>query len=211
MGVGINTMENPNNTYKISLQPISITDADDRAKGLLVSAKKQVGIVPNMYKNMANFPALLETYGTGYNLFRKEGGFTPAEQEVIFLTISKENGCDYCIAAHSVVADMMSKVPVAVTDAIRNDEEIPDARLRVLSRFTSVMVNKRGRPSDEDVNEFLMADYTEKQILAIILAIAVKTISNYSNHIFHTEVDTMFKAREWSAYKLGRKLVNFFR
>lgn len=204
-------MESQNNTYKISLKAISIDNAGDRAKALLEAAKRQAGMIPNMYKNMANLPALLETYGTGYNLFRKEGGFTPAEQEVIFLTISKENGCEYCMAAHSVVADMMSKVSVAVTDAIRNDEEIPDARLRVLSKFTSVMVLKRGRPSDEDVREFLMAEYSEEHILAIILAIAVKTISNYSNHIFHTEIDTVFKAREWSAYKLGRKLVNFFR
>lgn len=204
-------MENQQDAYKISLQPISLTNADERAKPLLEAAKKQTGMVPNMYENMATFPALLETYGIGYNLFRKEGGFTPVEQEIIFLTISKENGCDYCMAAHSVVADMMSKVPVAVTDAIRNDEEIPDAKLRILSTFTSVMLNKRGRPSEEDVQEFLMAEYTEKHILAIILAISVKTISNYSNHIFQTEVDTMFKAREWSAYKLGRKLVNFFR
>lgn len=204
-------MENQDNTYRISLTPINLDNADERAKPLLEAAKKQAGMIPNMYENMANLPALLETYGTGYNLFRKEGGFTPAEQEVIFLTISKENGCDYCMAAHSVVADMMSKVPVAVTDAIRNDTDIPDARLKALSLFTSIMVNKRGRPNDEDVNGFLMAEYTEKHILAIILAISVKTISNYSNHIFHTPVDTMFKAREWTAYKLGRKLVNFFR
>ena len=193
------------------MQPINLSNADERTKELLEAAKKQVGMIPNMYKNMANFPAFLEIYGTGYNLFRKEGEFTPAEQEVIFLTISKENGCDYCMAAHSVVADMMSKVPIEVTEAIRNDTRIPDARLNVLSKFTSIMVIKRGRPSDEDVKEFLMAEYTEKHILSIILAISIKTISNYSNHIFHTPVDIMFKAREWSAYKLGRKLVNFFR
>jgi AhpD family alkylhydroperoxidase len=204
-------LENQYRTYKISLQPINLTIADDRIKELLMAAKKQVGMIPNMYENMANFPALLETYWNGYNLFRKEGGFTPVEQEVIFLTISKENGCDYCMAAHSIVADMISKVPVEVTEAIRNDTRIPDARLNILSKFTSSMLLKRGRPSDEDVKEFLMAEYTEKHILAIILAISVKTISNYSNHIFQTEVDTMFKAREWSAYKLGRKLVNFFR
>jgi len=204
-------MENHHDAYKISLPPISLANADERAKPLLEAAKKQTGMVPNMYENMANFPALLETYGNGYNLFRKEGGFTPVEQEVIFLTISKENGCDYCMAAHSIVADMISKVPVEVTEAIRNDTRIPDAKLNILSKFTSSMLLKRGRPSEEDVQEFLMADYTEKHILAIILAISVKTISNYSNHIFQTEVDTMFKAREWSAYKLGRKLVNFFR
>lgn len=200
-----------NETYRISLEPISLHNANERVKPLLEATKKQAGIIPNMYANMANVPALLETYGTGYNLFRKEGNFTPAEQEVIFLTISKENCCEYCMAAHSVVADMMSNVPVEVTDAIRNDKEIPNAKLRVLSKFTSTMVNKRGRPSDAEVQEFLMAEYTEKHILTIILAISVKTISNYSNHIFHTELDTLFKAREWSAYKLGRKLVNFFK
>ena len=172
-------MENQNNIYRISLAPINLDNADERAKPLLEAAKKQAGMIPNMYENMVNFPALLETYSKGYNLFRIEGGFTSVEQEVIFLTISKENGCDYCIAAHSVVADLMSKVPVAVTDAIRNDTEIPDAKLKILTHFTSIMVNKRGRPTDEDVKEFLMAEYTEKHILAIILAISVKTISKY--------------------------------
>lgn len=92
MGMGINTIiklktnniENKHNTYKICLPPVSLTNADERAKPLLEAAKKQTGMVPNMYENVANFPALLETYGTGYNLFRKEGGFTPAEQEVVF-------------------------------------------------------------------------------------------------------------------------------
>lgn len=200
-----------NETYRISMQPVKSEEAEGTAKTLLENAKKQLGIVPNMYANMANLPALLDSYNHGYNLFRKEVGFTPVEQEVIFLTISKENGCEYCMAAHSVVADMMSKVPVAVTEAIRSDEEIPDNKLSSLSAFTSILVNKRGRPSEADAKEFLQAGYTEKHILAIILAISVKTISNYSNHIFHTPVDTLFKAREWSAYKLGRKVVNFFR
>lgn len=200
-----------NETYRISMHPVKSEEAEGTAQALLENAKKQLGIIPNMYANMANLPALLETYNQGYNLFRKEGGFTPIEQEVVFLTISKENGCEYCMAAHSVVADFMSKVPVAVTEAIRNDEEIPDKKLSSLSAFTSILINKRGRPSEADAKEFIQAGYAEKHILAIILAISVKTISNYSNHIFHTPVDTMFKAREWSAYKLGRKVVNFFR
>lgn len=204
-------MEKQKETYQITLAPVSIEQAEGNAKMLLEAAKKETGMIPNMYKAMANLPALLETYSTGYKLFRREGGFTPIEQEVILLTVSKENECDYCMAAHSVVADIMSKVPVAVTDAIRNNDLIPDERLAVLAGFTTIMLNKRGRPSDEDVSNFLGAGFTEKHILSIILAISVKTISNYSNHIFHTPVDMAFKAREWSAYKIGRKLVNLFR
>jgi uncharacterized peroxidase-related enzyme len=204
-------LENQHLPFKISLKAITIADADERTKSLLAIAKKQVGMIPNMYENMANFPAMLEAYGNGYQLFREEGGYSPVEQEIIFLTISKENGCDYCMAAHSVVADMISKVPLHITEAIRNDSTISDKKLKKLSEFTGIMLNKRGRPSQKDVAEFLEAGYTEKHILSIVLAISVKTLSNYANHLFDTPIDTAFKAREWSAYKLGRKLIQFFR
>jgi AhpD family alkylhydroperoxidase len=61
-----------------------------------------------MYAVMANSPGLLETYATGYAAFREASGFTPAEQEVVLLTVSHENGCEYCVAAHSFLADQVS-------------------------------------------------------------------------------------------------------
>lgn len=155
-------------------------------------------------------PGLLDTYRHGYSFIRKESGFTPAEQEVIFLTISAENNCEYCMGAHSFLADMVSKVPVEVTDAIRNNSDIPNEKLRALSTFTSIMINKRGNPSPDDAAQFFKAEYTEHHILSIILAIAVKTINNYTNHIFHTELDTPFKAREWKGYKIARSILKFF-
>lgn len=155
-------------------------------------------MIPNMYANMVNSPGLMETYAIGYDRFRKNSGFSPVEQEVVFVTVSVLNGCEYCAAAHSFIADKMSKVPQEVTDAIRDGEEIPDARLKALSQFTKVMFEKRGNPSQEDVRAFLEAGYQEKQIMEIILALAVKTLSNYANHIFQTPVDDAFSSRKWS-------------
>jgi hypothetical protein len=34
-------------------------------------------------------------------------------------------------------------------------------------------------------------------VLEIILAIGVKTLSNYFNHLLHTPLDEMFAGREW--------------
>jgi hypothetical protein len=45
---------------------------------------------------------------------------------------------------------------------------------------------------------FVSAGYTEKNVLEIILALAVKTISNYSNHLLHTEVDAKFESMAWA-------------
>lgn len=184
-------------TYKISLSPAGLDTTDIKAQQLLTQTQKETGRIPNMYANMANSAILLDTYLHGYKLFRREGSFTPAEQEVVFLSISYENNCEYCMAAHSAIADIQSKVPASVTDAIRNGEEISDAKLKALSEFTRKMVSKRGRVSEADAQGFLNAGYTEKHMLEIILAISVKTISNYANHLFEPEVDAMFKSRKW--------------
>lgn len=149
-------------------------------------------MIPNMYKTMVNLPGLQNTYDTGYNQFRKDSGFTSAEQEVVFLTISIANGCDYCTAAHSYLAENVSKTPEDVTEAIRQGKEIGDKKLKALHNFTKLMNESRGNPTPDQAEAFLDAGYSEKQILAIILAQAVKTISNYSNHIFHTEIDEAF-------------------
>jgi uncharacterized peroxidase-related enzyme len=183
--------------YRTTLPQLAPENADPKARELLERAKKQLGMIPNMYAAMANAPEALDTYLYGYERFRKESGFTPAEQEVVFLTISYENGCEYCMAAHSAIADTRSGVPRAVTEAIRAGTEIGDPRLRALSEFTRALLNKRGRPDQGDVDSFLAAGFSEKQVLDIVLALAVKTISNYTNHIFDTAVDAPFKAREW--------------
>ncbi len=116
----------------------------------------------------------------------------------MLLAVSRENGCTYCVAAHSFIADKMSGVPEAVTNAIRDGQPIPDARLAALHDFTRTMVIKRGLPDKTDVSAFLAAGYSERQILEVVLAIAVKTLSNYANHLFHTPVDGMFAGRAWA-------------
>ena len=183
--------------YKLSLPTLSPDQAEPLARDRLQEVQKKLGFLPNMHTVMANSPGLLDTYIYGYDRFRESSGFTPAEQEVVLLAISRENGCTYCVAAHSFLADKMSGVPVKVTDAIRDGESIPDSRLAALHDFTRSMVVKRGLPRKADVQAFLAAGYSERQILEIVLAIAVKTLSNYANHLFHTPVDAMFASRAW--------------
>jgi uncharacterized peroxidase-related enzyme len=199
------------NHYKMKTSLVELATANEIQKDLLSVAKRENKMLPNMYKAMVNSPELLDTYMQGYKKFRESDIFSPAEQEVVFLTISVENQCAYCIAAHSLLADTVSKVPVDVTEAIRNNTEIQHKKLRALSEFTSIMVQKRGFPTNDDAQRFLQAGYSEQHVLGIILAISVKTISNYVNHIFDTELDAVFKAREWKSYQVTRDFLNFFR
>lgn len=176
----------------LTLEGISHTSASGRSKDVLDTALAQVGFIPNMYANMVNQPAVLDTYLHGYALFREESGFTPPEQEVVFLTISHENGCEYCVAAHSMLAVMKSGVAKDVVASVCTGEPVADARLSTLETFTRAMVKTRGNPTRADVEAFLAAGYTEQQVLSIVLAISVKVLSNYSNHLFNTDIDGMF-------------------
>lgn len=163
-----------------------------RQREILDTAQKQVGFLPNMYRGMANAPAVLDTYLHGYALFRSESGLTPAEQEVVFLAVSKSNGCDYCTAAHSMIADKVSGVPAEVLDAIRTGKVVPDAKLGALYDLTTEMVKTNGRPASSEIQKFVSAGFSETQLLYVVLAISVKTLSNYSNHAFSTPLDGRF-------------------
>ncbi|MDE2427466.1 MAG: carboxymuconolactone decarboxylase family protein [Burkholderiales bacterium] len=176
------------------LAPVDHVKAEGMQKEILDVALKQVGFIPNMYANMANAPGVLSTYLHGYALFRSESGLSSVEQEVVFLAISQYNGCNYCTAAHSMIADKMSGVPKEVLQAIRAQQPIPDAKLAALAAMAVEMVAKHGQPSQAVVKAFLNAGYQERDLLYIILAAAVKALSNYSNQAFGTQVDEKFAA-----------------
>lgn len=185
-----------NQHARLDIPPRDQNDPDPHIAGMLTQARSAFGMIPNMYANMANAPGLLDTYTSGYTAFRAESNFTPIEQELVFLVISELNGCEYCMAAHSVVADV-SSVPTRVTDAIRNGESLDEQQLEALATFTRVLFHTRGLPSQSDVDAFVESGYTERHVLYLVLAIAVKTISNYSNHLFDTPLDPAFRSREW--------------
>lgn len=180
------------------LPVLTLENAPPEARVVLERAKQQVGMVPNMYGCMAHIPGLLETYLFGYDRFRREAGFTKQEQEVIFLAVSLENRCRYCVAAHSYLADTQSAVARSVTDAIRQDREIPDPQLSALATFTRTMVRTRGRPTQADLAALHAEGYTDRHVLAIILAIGVKTLSNFTNHFADTPLDRFFQGRAWT-------------
>ena len=182
-----------NAEYRSGLSLVTDNAATGETKAILDTTATQVGFTPNMYRAMANSPGYLSTYIHGYTAFRKDSGLSPQEQELVFLVISRENDCDYCTAAHSMLADKVSKLEADTLKATRSGTSIADAKLLALAEMTSRLFETRGLITKEDAQKFLHAGYKEQHIMEIILALSVKTLSNYANHIFHTDVDEAFE------------------
>lgn len=171
--------------------------APEASVELLQGTEKNLGFIPNLIGIMAEAPAVTKGYLSIMQIF-DETSFSPTERQVVILTASRYNECHYCMAAHSVIAEMQ-KVPQDVVDAIRNDNSFADDKLEALRKFTTQVVDKRGWVSHEDIQAFVDAGYTRQQILEVILGVSFKTLSNYVNHITDTPLDTAFAKKEWAS------------
>ena len=69
---------------------------------------------------------------------------------------------------------------------------------RTLRTFALAVVDKRGFVEASDLEAFRAAGYSERHVLEVIVAVAFKTISNFTNHIADTELDPAFQPQAWS-------------
>ena len=169
--------------------------APDDAKPIFEAAEKAFGMVPNLFRKMAEAPALLEGYWQLNSIFTRSS-FSPMEQQVVLIAASVANGCSYCVGVHSVMADM-AEVPADVTNALRTGQTITDERLEALRHFTQMLVEMRGWVPDSEVQAFLDAGFSRAQVLEVVLGVGLKTLSNYTNHLVNTELDPAFQGRAW--------------
>jgi len=77
---------------------------------------------------------------------------------------------------------------------LRAGAQIEDPKLAALAKFTKVMLQTHGKPTQQDFKFFLAVGYVGRRSLEIILALAVETLSNFANHLFHTQLDHAFTA-----------------
>ncbi len=96
------------------------------------------------------------------------------------------------MAVHSVLAKN-SKLPDSTLKQLKTSHSLEDPKLNSLAHFTRQMVSKRGWLSEEEMSDFLEAGYSKANLLEVIMVVALKTISNYSNHIAKTPLDEPFK------------------
>ncbi len=172
-------------------------DAPEGARPILAQARAEMGgKLANIYTYMAESPQMLEGYRTLRGLFG-ETSFTPVEREVVLLTINFLHGCKYCMAAHSMRATKVG-MDAAVIKALRAGEPLPDAKLDALHAFTRMMVLERARVTDTTARDFLDAGYDRRNIMEIVLAIATKVLTNYSNSFFDAPLNDFLEPFEWS-------------
>ncbi len=173
-----------------------IDSAPKDSKKLLKNTKDKYGFIPNALGIMAESPAMLDSYLSMNTIFEKTQ-LSETERQIILMANANKNECTYCMAAHTTISQM-SNVPDDVIASLRDDEPIKDSKLEALRKFSIVINETRGWPSEKDVKDFLTAGYTEQTMLDVIVGTAIKTLSNYTNHVSDAKVDEVFESNTWN-------------
>jgi uncharacterized peroxidase-related enzyme len=171
--------------FMARLTTIDPATATGAAKELFDGPLKTMRI--NIFKGMASSPAALSAY-LGLTGALKDTSLTAGEREVIQLAISEINGCDYCLAAHTVIGKGAG-LTEAQTIAARKRSFPDDAKLQALTHFAVTLHEKKGHVSDADLQAFKAAGYTDAAVVEVIAVYAAITFTNFFNHVNETAVD----------------------
>lgn len=167
--------------------PSTIDTAPAASQPLLEAVRKQLGVVPNLFRLIANSPAALEGY-LGLSGALNKGTLPAPTRERIALAVAEINGCDYCLSAHSYLGKNLAKLDDAEITANRNGAS-NDLKANAAVRFAVKVVRQRGHVSDDDIRAVKSAGYDDAQVIEIVLHVALNTLTNYVNEVAKTEVD----------------------
>jgi uncharacterized peroxidase-related enzyme len=167
--------------------PATIAAAPTAAHGLLEAVQRQLGSVPNLFRIVATSPAALEGYLSLSGALGK-GTLDARTRERLAITVAQENGCDYCLSAHTYLGKHAAKLDDAELAANR-DAASGDARAAAALRFARAVVHARGHVSAAEVQAVQAAGYDGAQVVEIILHVALNTLTNYVNTALATEID----------------------
>lgn len=177
--------------------------APERAKPCLEAARKNLGVIPNLERTMAGAPALLEAYVRTWELF-DETSLTPLERQVVYQTANFENECEYCVPWHTMLSKLARMDPHDV-QALRDGAPLQDARLEALRRFARALILHRGKIAPCELEAFFEAGYTRQHALEVILGLAIKTMSNYTNSIAGTPLDKGVLHLAWKKPRIAMR------
>ena len=168
------------------LQAVDPETATGKAKQLLDGVQAKLGMKPNLMRTLAASPAALDAY-LAFNDALAGGMLDAKLREQIAIAVANDNGCGYCLSAHTLLGKMSGLGASEMTDAQRYmaGESRTDAALK----FAHEIVKQRGEVTDDAVERVRAAGYSDGEIAEIVANVALNIFTNYFNNVAHTEID----------------------
>jgi uncharacterized peroxidase-related enzyme len=161
-------------------------DVPKASKPILDAVHKQLGLVPNMFRLIAQSPAALQGFTANNGALTKT--LDVKTREGIALAVAQVNGCEYCLSAHSYLGLNLAKIsPEEV--AFNRKGASGDAKANAAVRFAARVVRERGHITEADIKAVRDAGFSDGQIVEILAVTAENIFTNLLNVVAETDID----------------------
>jgi uncharacterized peroxidase-related enzyme len=165
---------------------IESATANEEQKALLDAIQGQLGMVPNFLKVFANSPVALRAF-LGLHGIANGGTLDAPTRERIALALAQQNGCEYCVSAHTAIGRKAGLSGDEMTAARNGGSE--DAQAAVAVKFAQSLMEKKGEISALELAEIRGAGYSESDIVEIITHVGMNFLTNILGKASRVEID----------------------
>ncbi len=169
---------------RISTVPTTTTDA--KIVPLYAAVKGALGMVPNLMQVFGNSPAALQGY-LSFNGALASGVLPGAVRERLALLVAETNGCEYCLAAHTLLGKGAGLDAAEAQRARLGTSQ--DAFAHAALILGRTVLTTHGKVADADLVEARKAGLDQAAIVEVVAHVALNVLTNYVNNLAQTTVD----------------------
>jgi uncharacterized peroxidase-related enzyme len=174
---------------EISMPRIDIPTRDEAhpdTRPILDGVNKLLGFVPNLHRLMSLNPNVLTGWAGLQGALSKT--LDVKTRDAIAMAVSDANDCDYCLAAHGYIANVLAKIsPDEI--ALNRQGGSANPKIAAAATFAKQLIETRGKVSDEQLAAVRDAGYSDGDVVAIIGLAAQFLMTNFMNNVADTAVD----------------------
>ncbi len=137
----------------ISRYPVpELDEVPEDLRELFLTVQEKTGFIPNVFLTLAHRPDELRAFLAYHDaLLLRDGNLTAADKEMIVVTTSGANNCQYCVVAHGAILRIRAKDPLVADQVAINHRkaDITDRQMAMLD-FAMKVSNDSKSVSDDD-------------------------------------------------------------
>lgn len=157
-----------------------LDDVPDDIRERIVSVQEKSGFIPNVFLALAHRPDEFRAFFAYHDaLMDRPGNLTKAEREMIVVTTSSLNQCQYCVVAHGAIVRIRAKDPRISEQLAANyrKADITD-RQRAMLDFAVRVSQAAHVVDDADVNALHDHGFDDDDVWDIASIAAFFALSN---------------------------------
>ena len=190
------------NEKQISRYPVpDINELPEDLRDRILGVQKKAGFVPNVFLTLAHRPDECRAFFDYHDaLMSREGGLSKAEKEMIVVSTSGANSCQYCVVAHGAILRIYARDPLVADQVAINFRKADiTARQTAMLYFADKVAQDSAALEDRDYEALRDHDFSDEDIWDIGAITAFFALSNRMANLIGMRPNDEF-------YLMGRSL-----